>query len=346
MKIWLEALTAKQALLMAFIANELNKLGYTTIITTRQYDYAVGILKDYGFSPIIVGEYGGKELVGKLLASIKRMELLTKLLSKEHINACISFTSPDASRVAFGLKIPLINLSDSPHSYYVNKLAIPLSDILITLKCIPKQEFEKYIEASKIIQFDGFFELAWILRKRPNRNVLKEFNLEEEKYVILRTEEKFASYYYDLNTKKPTLLDIVIDSIPKDYDIIVFPRYLEQKKYLLKKYEKRIIIPEHSLDTQSLIYFSKLVVTGGSTFAQEAALMGVPALSYFPYIIYTFTELKRRGFPFYHVNNINLLPKIIKELLNRDTKKDVKKMLQEMEDPIPIIIREIEKIAK
>ena len=343
--IWLEALTGKQALLMGIIAEELNKLGYRTLITTREYDYTVGILKMLGHEPLIIGSYGGKTLKGKLIASVKRQLELAKIVSELAVELHITFTSPDSTRVAFGLGIPILALSDSPHSYFVNKLSLPLANKLITLKCIPQDLFSVFIPSDKIIQFNGFFELAWILRRKPCETVIKKLGLEREKYIILRPEERYAAYYRGPRVEKPTVADEIIEIIPSEYDIVVFPRYPEQEHFLKAKFKNRIIIPEKSLDTISLIKFSALVITGGSTLAQEAALMGVKAITYFPYELITCKEMIRLGFPLYHFRNLKALKESLESILALKEKPKVSELLFKLEDPIPVILKNVTELA-
>lgn len=344
--IWLEALTGKQALLMGIIAEELNKLGYDILITTRRYDYTVGILEMLGYKPIIIGGYGGRTLKGKLIASTKRQLELAKLISELEVKLHITFTSPDSSRVAFGLGIPILALSDSPHSYFVNRLSLPLADRLIAPKCIPLDLFSKFIESHRIVQFNGFFELAWILRKKPDEVVLEELGLERGNYIILRPEERYAAYYKGLSVEKPTVADELIEIIPSDYDIVVFPRYPEQRRFLKDKFGERIIIPEKSLDTLSLIKFSALVITGGSTLAQEAALMGVRAVTYFPYEIITCREIARLGFPLHHFKNFRALKDSLNKILALEHEVNVSKILSKLEDPVPIILKNVMELIR
>jgi len=346
MVIWLEALTGKQALLMGIISEELSKLGYEILITTRRYDYTVGILKMLGYKPLVIGGYGGKTLEGKLIASAERQLKLAKQISRLKVELHVTFTSPDSSRVAFGLGVPILALSDSPHSHFVNRLSLPLADRLITPKCIPLELFSKLIESDKIIQFNGLFELAWILRKKPNREVLEELGLKEGSYVILRPEERYAAYYREPEVEKPTVADELIKVIPSDYDIIVFPRYPEQERFLKNKFGKRIIIPKKSLDTISLIKFSALVITGGSTLAQEAALMGIRAVTYFPYEVITCKEIMRLGFPLHHFKDFKELVNSLEEVFALEREVNVSELLSRLEDPIPVILKNALELIK
>lgn len=344
MTIWLEALTAKQALIMGLLAKELVKKGYEAIVTTRSYDYTVGVLENLGVKPVVIGKYGGKNLEDKLFESVRRQMELVKLISKIKVEAHVSFTSPDSSRVAFGLKIPIILLSDSPHSEAVNRLTLPLADKLVTPKCIPRESFSYAIDIGRIATFNGYFELAWIYRIKPNKNIVEMLDLTPCRYVIARPEEAYAAYY-PVKKSKPTVLNVILEAVPEKYDIVVFPRYPSQTKYLKRRLKRRIIIPEKSLDTRSLISYSALVITGGATFAQEAALMGVPSITYFPKPIYVTDDMESKGFPIHHVTNVWEARELVFKLLSKPSHKDVSDMLKAMEDPINIVLENVESVA-
>ena len=158
----------------------------------------------------------------------------------------------------------------------------------------------------------------------------------------MRTEEKKASYYKNFFSKEPTIITLFIDrflSIKSRLKLVVFPRYNDQKEYLMKRYGDDIIIPEKSVDTQSLAYYSLMVITGGSTFAQEAALQGIPSISYFPFHFYIEEFIAKHGFPLFHYINIrNALEKALEIL--RDPFKyrvNTSKLLDKLESPFQLL---------
>ena len=67
-----------------------------------------------------------------------------------------------------------------------------------------------------------------------------------------------------------------------DYEIIMIPRYDDQRSWAKKKFGKECIVPETTIDGAGEISKSDLLVGGGATMTQEAALLGVPNISYFP----------------------------------------------------------------
>ena len=125
MKIWFDILTPKQYLFFEYFIQKLRKQ-HKIISTSRKYEQVNGIKKFGSINPISVGKHGGKSNINKLLASLDRSKILTKKIEKSSPELLVSFCSPEASRVAYGLGIPHIAFSDSPHAKAVNEVITSL----------------------------------------------------------------------------------------------------------------------------------------------------------------------------------------------------------------------------
>ncbi|MBC8250725.1 MAG: DUF354 domain-containing protein, partial [Candidatus Nitrosopelagicus sp.] len=153
MKIWFDILTPKQYLFFEYFIQKLRKK-YKIISTSRKYEQVNGIKKFGSINPIIIGKHGGRKNVNKLLASLDRSKLLTKKIEKSKPNLLVSFCSPEASRVAYGLGIPHISFSDSPHAEAVMRLSLPYATKLLTPWIFPKTDFTAYgINKKDIIKY-------------------------------------------------------------------------------------------------------------------------------------------------------------------------------------------------
>ncbi len=345
--VWFEALTAKQALLFSTIIKELEKSDKKCLITTRKYDYIHSLLKMKNIQYISFGRYGGSTKKEKLEVSIIRMKKLLKFLQNTETKVHISFTSPDSTRVAYGLGIPIILLSDSPHSDIVNKLTIPLANKIIVPKCT-RDKFQKYNIDAEIISFDGVFETIWTKLFRPNKKALGR--IKPFSYAIVRLEEIKASYY-PLKGKYTNMTYIIDYLLRKNVKIFIYPRYMDQREYIKKKYSKylnkQVIIPKYARQLQSLEYFSLIVVTGGTSIAHEASLLGVPSITLFPKKLPITDYIIKKGFPLFSESNPENVLNLIHDILQNHDKYCIKqekldKLHEELEDPIPIIIKNIE----
>ena len=344
-KIWLDALTAKQALISGMLSHELQRKGYKCIITCRDYDYVISILKMLGINPVVYGKYGISKDEKAIYSLERELYLMNYWLSHGKPNIQISLTSPDATHVAFKLGIPSLLLSDTPHSVYVNRLTIPLADVVIIPSFLPLEHYRQISDMPRYVRFKGLFELIWIKRLKPNVNDLKALDLEPFKYVILRTEEKYASYYMGEYSEPTVILD-VLDALSEfDVQLVVFPRYEDQRRYLESKIKNRyeIIIPKSVINPVSLYRHALLVVTGGSTMAIEASLLGTPSILTFPKELHVVKFLKKFGFPIFQLP-IKEAVDMVKNIMSnpKHWRRDTEMLLSNLEDPLPIILENLE----
>ena len=190
MKIWFDILTPKQYLFFEYFIQKLRKQ-HKIVSTSRKYDQVNGIRKFGSINPIIIGKHGGKDSVDKLLASLKRTELLTKKIETNGPDLLISFCSPEASRIAFGLGIPHIAFSDSPHAKAVMKLSLPYVTKLLTPWIIPKKDFKEFgINSRNIIQYRAID--AGVIIKNYRKTRKSKSNV--KKTILIRPEESEAAY--------------------------------------------------------------------------------------------------------------------------------------------------------
>ncbi|NVM01669.1 MAG: DUF354 domain-containing protein [Candidatus Helarchaeota archaeon] len=346
-------MTPKEVWLLGSIQRYLKDKGYDIVITARNYDKNIELLKLRGFNFNPIGEHGGGTLEGKLKASTERiLELTNFILSlSSKPDVCISLCSVEASRVAFGLGIPHICFDDAPHATAVNKLVIPLSKFIISPKCVPKNKFFKFgAQAEDIIQFDGIDEVAWVTDFKPDDSILNELDLKKERrLIILRPKESQAAYLLNKSKNQNLAVRIIKFILEKfkDSQIVVFTRYPSQFKLLNDEFKDQIIIPSKAIDGPNLISFSDLVISGGATMEREAALLGIPAISYFPLTLDIEIFLKEREFPIWHLKNFEEVLKLIEKILKEPEKykKNTRSLLKKLENPKLILENLLKKMG-
>ena len=288
MKAWLDILTPKQANFLGELQRRLELGGVKTFLTTRAYREVNELLQIRGMKATQVGRHGGQELRDKLIESSNRVSALAKIVAEQDIDEAISFSSPEAARVAFGLKIPHYCVSDSPHAEAVSRLTIPLSVKLFTPWVIPVAAWTRYgIKPRDLVRYRALDPVAWLPQHKANSKILESLKLDLSKPIVLvRTPEEYASYLSDRNE---TIASKVSDTIAKLLDvngatsqIVILPRYDQQGERFIKRFGNRVIVPEHLVDAISLMRVSSVFLGGGGTMTAEAALLGVPVISYYP----------------------------------------------------------------
>jgi predicted glycosyltransferase len=332
LKIWIDFLTPKQLLFFEPLIKKLGKK-HQLLCTTRDYREAKELAKIRKLKVIIVGQHGGAEKADKLLANIERMKDLFKLIQKFKPELTLSFCTPDASRISFGLGIKHIAFSNSPHHDKVMRLAVPLVDKLLIPKHIPKKAFTKYgITSKDIIQYNGLDEYL-IVKGKTFHSTVPKLHFEKKKTILFRTYEIQAAY----PSRKVDTIRIVKKMATEfpDYNIIVLGRYYDEIKSLKKKLGKRIIVLDQVVDSGEILSLCDVFVGSGGTMTTEAVLRGVPTLSYNGVPNHDEKYLVKLGI-LPRAESLSKIVQVTHKLLNSDRKKlelKAKKFLDSMENP-------------
>jgi len=338
LKIWIDILTPKQLLFSEPIIERLGQK-HDILCTSREYNEVTKLAKIRHFDLIFVGKHGGGDKKSKLKASIERIENLSKKIRKFEPDVVISFGSPEAARISFGLGIKHIMFCDSPHANAVMRLTLPLIQKLLIPYVIPKKEFSKYgINEKNIVQYKAIDAVVTMQRK-INQNIISPFKNNNKKNILIRVEEEQAAY-----TSKSSKIIPIIQKIANDYkdeNIIVLGRYTQQIVNLQKIMGKKIKVIKMSFDGKYLLNDTDVFIGSGGTMTAESALMGIPTISYnaVPNIIENFlvkkSLVKRETNPKKVSNEI----KRIFARKNDQNKKRAKKVVKQMEDPIEKLIK-------
>jgi len=341
LKIWIDILTPKQLLFSEPIIEKLGKKHHL-LCTSRDYEEVSKLAKIRDFDLIFVGKHGGGDKKTKLKASIDRMEKLSRKIKIFSPDIVISFCSPEAARIAFGLGIKHIAFCDSPHAEAVMRLTLPLIQKLLIPFTIPKKEFSKYgIDEKNIIQYKAIDAFVTIQRKINEKSKLP-FKNNNKKNILIRVEEEEASY-----TSKSNKIIPIIKKIEKEYEnenIVVLGRYTKQIKNLQKIISKKVKIVKMTYDGKHLLNNTDIFIGSGGTMTAESALMGIPTISYnaVPNIIENFLVkkylIKRETSP----NKISNHIKKIFESTNNESQKRAEGIRKHMENPIEKLIKIIE----
>ncbi len=350
MKVWIDVLTPKQANFFAELQRRLSVKGFKTVLTTREYREVNELLQLRNMKAIQLGRHGGGGLRAKLEASSKRMSALTAVVEEQKPDIAISFSSPEASRVAFGLKIPHYSICDSPHAEAVCKLSVPLSQKLFTPWIIPIYAWKRYgINPRDIVRYRALDPAVWLNGYKGNTKVLDGLKLDVSKpIIVVRPPEEFAAYLTARLTSASTfdIIAKVLDLADEGSQIVVLSRYDDQSERLKKRFGDRVLAPEHVVDTVPLLQAASVFLGGGGTMTAEAALLGVPAISYYPGEP---TFVDRFLMNYGVVDRLQDSGRIAQRALaiskNRDfrelCRKKSSKLLESMEDPLRVIIQRI-----
>jgi uncharacterized protein len=319
------------------MVNKLSK-NHKILCTSRNYREVVELSKIKNMNLQLIGKHGGSTKKGKLDSSIQRMNDLLDLIVKYSPDLTISFCSPEAARISYGLGIKHIAFSDSPHAEAVMRLSVPLVQKLLIPWIIPKNEFVKYgISKKDIIHYRSIDASVIVREKSKIENVSFD---KTKKTIVIRPEESEAAYIFG-----KTESDKIIHEVSKKsqyYNVIILPRYNSQKKRLEKKFGKKVRILDKVIDGKSLLTNTDLFIGSGGTMTAEAALMGVPTISYNGVPNYIEKYLVRVGLVNRQANS-KKIPLLMQKMMNHAklNKKKADSILASMEDPYLKLVKAI-----
>jgi len=356
LKIWFDILTPKQLLFFEPIIQRLKK-NHTVLCTSRKYNQVTDLAKIRKQKLVIIGKYGGIKKHDKLDASLSRSKLLVRKISKFLPDITLSSCSPEAARVSYGLGIPHICFSDSPHATAVMKLSLPYANKLLIPWIIPKSDFKNMgIKPKNIIQYKTI-DAAQITKQKVFLSCGTDINSREWKTILIRTPEEEAAY----SSKQSDIVGI-IKKIKKDFlgcHITVLTRYEKQAELLKKKFSKsaqsKFQIVSKVVDGKKLLLDSDVFVGSGGTMTAESALLGVPTISYnaIPNRIEDYLVSKKIVTRCMTPNKVAERITHVFQLTSyrgggheRTRRLRIKKFVNSLEDPYPILLKTMKSVMK
>ena len=338
LKIWIDILTPKQLLFSEPIIEKLGQK-HKILCTSREYNEVSKLAKIRDFDLIFVGKHGGGDKESKLRASIDRIGKLSKKIKRFEPDIVISFGSPEAARISFGLGIKHVMFCDSPHAIAVMKLTLPLIQKLLIPSVIPKEEFSKFgINQKDIVQYKAIDAVVTMQRK-IDENIKSPFEDNHKKNILIRVEEEEAAYTSKSSKIIPIIKKIVNDH--KDENIVVLGRYSKQISNLQKSIGRKAKVIKMSFDGKYLLNNTDVFIGSGGTMTAESALMGIPTISYnaVPNIIENFlvkkSLVKRETNPKRVSNEIKRIFGVSRD----KNQKRAEKVVKQMEDPIEKLVK-------
>lgn len=271
MKIWIDSLTPKQLFFYKPLAEYFKSKGHKVYWTSRTYTETTPLIEGLELPVNEVG-YWAATKQEKLMEHARRMRSLIPMIDRFKPDLAVSSCSPEMSRIAFGLGIKHYAYTDTPHSYFVMKMAMPLVDKLFIPWIFPKSDFTKHgISPDRIIKYHSLD--PFLTNQRQSFSSPHLFN-PKKKHIIIRPEETHASYH---TIPSDRLVEKIVNKFHNE-QIIILVRYMDQYKKMLKfRNSATITMMRH--DGKFILENTDVFVGSGGTMTVESALMGVPTIS-------------------------------------------------------------------
>jgi hypothetical protein len=313
----------------------------TILCTSRNYREVTQLAKLRKVRLSLIGRHGGQSKIGKLSAGIERTSSLTRQIQKFEPDLTVSFCSPEAARVSFGLGIRHVAFCDSPHAQAVMRLSVPLVQKLLIPWIIPKKEFVKYgIDEKNIITYKAI-DASVIVKHGKARTAPKKHG---KKNILIRIEEAHAAYVKKNENHILKIIERIAVRFP-NANVMVLPRYKSQILRLRRVLGKSVTILDKVVVGNDLLQNTDIFVGSGGTMTAEAALLGIPTISYnaVPNLVQDYLVRKRlvalQSDPGKIVSTIDRMLRSD----NKALRKNAKKTLASMEDPYKKLLQVIKR---
>ena len=334
MRIWIDITNTPHVNVLMPIIRHLEK-DHELIFTARDFSETLPLLKKNGITPIVYGNYKGKSRVKKMMGLLGRM--WTMLFELPKFDLALSLGGNYTSAIAFLRGKKSIVFSDNDISFKFFSFAMGSYFIFPYYFKYQKVQKKYRIKDAQIKTFNGFKEDIYIAEFEPDPAFLDQLPFRD--FITIRPENLKASYVpKDSTTIVPQLFEVF-----KGKNILFLPRYEEEKKYA--EGYANVWYPNGPLSGLDVCYYTQAMLTGAGTFAREAALLGVPAVSFFPSPVFLSVDeaMQELGIEFKSRD-----PQAIRKYVDTAARKEAstersKTVQQEVFDIIDGIIEEVNK---
>jgi uncharacterized protein len=300
------------------------KQGHKVTVVNRDKDLTCYLLDAYKIKHQTLSK-AKTGFLGNILEFFERTIKILRLNSKEHFNLAIG-TSVSISYLTLFYKVRsyVFGDNDDLFSYQFVLLAYPFATRIINPDCIKPIFFKR-----KRILYSSYQKFAYLHPNnfRPNKSVLKKYNLKPHAYILVRLSALKA--YHDKKAIRLFPLLSQIKKMAKEYPVILS--------------QENIKSDLNPLDLHDIIAFSKFTITDSHTLSTETACLGRPSLLYSNFkgrLSYT-DELQNKYclISIYNKKELSSMIDSIKELINKPNdiinptfKKDWLKLIRDKID--------------
>lgn len=281
MTIWFDADNGPHVLIMKPLVRELQRRGHRVVFTARDRTRTCELLDLYHLEYRKVGGVYGKGMVNKVRGTLGRAVELARAMRGCGCQASFGHGSralPLASRL---LGIPTVTMYDyewvDPRLFNLCCRAILLPASIDPVRCR-----EAGIDTRRVVSYPGFKEELYLADQPLDPEaVTADLGLRPGAIKVLLRPPATDAHYH--NPEAEVLLDAVLDRLSgrPEIDLVYLARDPAQTDWLARHDLARVLVPQKVYDGPSLVAAMDLVIGGGGTMTREAAILGIPACSFF-----------------------------------------------------------------
>lgn len=280
-KIWIDLDNAPHVPFFAPIIDELQKRGYSVVVTARDRFRVSELATMHGIPHELIGGNYGKLKLIKGLGLVCRALQLGPFAKREKPDLAISHGSRSQVILTRLAGIPSVILFDYEHA---SRIPFIHYDSFIIPEVIPAEVIKtrhRYVG-----KYPGIKEDVYVPRFRPTEGILDELGIKDDRIVVLIRPPATDAHYQ--SPKSTALFRVVMEYVAAHPEtaMILLPRNQQQEIMVRETWPDligtgKLVIPKKAVDGLNLMWHSDLVISGGGTMNREAAALGVPVYSIF-----------------------------------------------------------------
>jgi predicted glycosyltransferase len=281
MRVWIDFSNSPHPLLFAPIARRLEELGHCVGITARDNAQTVELTLERWPDATVIGGESPSSRARKVEVMLARIPMLRRWAQEFGPDVALSHNSYAQIVAARVLGLPIVTAMDY-EGQPANHLAFRLANVILMPEALRDSAARKQGATDRRTRFySGFKEEICLGDFEPDPAVLPMLGIEPDgrPVVVARTPPSRAAYHQFGN---PLFRD-ALDALGRDRgaQAIVLARHQEEREAIQALDLENLVVPDHAIDSRSLMYHADLVVGAGGTMTREAALLGVPTYSVF-----------------------------------------------------------------
>jgi predicted glycosyltransferase len=280
MRLWFDMTAPAHPVVFRPLVSRLRALGHEVEVTARDYAQTLALADRLGIEHTTIGRHGGASRVRKLTALLERTTRM-HAFGRRGFDLAVGHGSNDLALAARWLGIPAVNTFDYEWATVQHQIGCRLARRVLVPEAIPPERLAAYgVGPDKLRAYPGLKEDYYLSDFEPDPGVLGALGVDPGRVVVVVRPPPEVSLYHRRANK---LFPAVLATLGRRDDVhaVVVPRTVAQRQYTRALQLPSVIVPDGSVDAQSLIALADLVVSAGGTMNREAVALGTPVYTTF-----------------------------------------------------------------
>jgi len=274
---WLDFDNAPQVQYLAPFKQALEDRGHSVVVTARDQDVTVELLRARGIEPIVVGGPSGARAAAKIGRLLVRAGALGVRVSRPRPDLLVA-ASRSSDVAAWALRIPSFQFTD--YEFSDDRVTRVVRSHLVFPDVIDSRVFlEKGIRPDRLLPFPGLKEgITFAGADLASVEPYAVPGGEDAVRVLFRPPGE-ATHYFVADSRR-LAHELLAELAGRDVLVVYAPRYPHQRAYVDGlPWRRRPHVLSEGVPFLRLLTGVDAVISSGGTLLREAAYLGIPAFS-------------------------------------------------------------------